>query len=141
MRDWNFNILHTVSIIKQVSITNNPYEGLKLAISWDVELMAVFQLLIIPMRDWNNRDYLLFWKLRLCVSITNNPYEGLKRSMEFFNSKVWVVSITNNPYEGLKRGMGNGKGIRAFVSITNNPYEGLKHRIKFFTLDKESFNY
>ena len=61
-----------------VSITNNPYEGLKRIRS-------------------AKRNYSDF------VSITNNPYEGLKlanSTRDTANSAQ--VSITNNPYEGLK---------------------------------------
>ena len=43
---------------------------------------AMFQLSIIPMRDWNAR--LAFLLLLGGVSIINNPYEGLKRTVPDF---------------------------------------------------------
>ena len=54
MRDWN---LFSGTILEQknddVSITNNPYEGLKPEKFANQEFRELFQLLIIPMRDWN----------------------------------------------------------------------------------------
>ena len=60
-----------------VSITNNPYEGLKQA--------------KVSVED-----------MRRTVSITNNPYEGLKLRNHLNHFHRQAVSITNNPYEGLK---------------------------------------
>ena len=66
---------------RRVSITNNPYEGLKLSCHF----------LFAPSMGW--------------VSITNNPYEGLKLRTTRTRIRILetFVSITNNPYEGLKQ--------------------------------------
>ncbi len=61
---------------KKVSITTNPYEGLKRRFK--------------PFKTESDK-----------VSITTNPYEGLKLD-KCNRQTVFLVSITTNPYEGLK---------------------------------------
>ena len=78
MRDWNLSFGEGILSGWFVSITNNPYEGLKL---------------------WGGSRRCAFKK----VSITNNPYEGLKLIIFQIEESWDNVSITNNPYEGLKQ--------------------------------------
>ena len=152
-----------------VSIINNPYEGLKPETKKYHPVAGEFQLSIIPMRDWNNLQPVLNklntvfqlsiipmrdWNatkesrfpLTWIVSIINNPYEGLKRSeIGCEVEKIISVSIINNPYEGLKlRNWCIYAGFRLLVSIINNPYEGLKPAtaiIPITAVQLQCFNY
>ncbi len=60
-----------------------------------------FQLLQIPIRDWNLLVSLAPWSPP--ISITTNPYQGLKQPQFVTRAFIYAeISITTNPYQGLK---------------------------------------
>ena len=87
-----------------VTITSNPYQGLKL--EW----------LYLPLPQLLGGQ----------VTITSNPYQGLKRKYCNYSHYCYYVTITSNPYQGLKPGDLSSSSFSFRVTITSNPYQGLK---------------
>ena len=141
IRDWNqLHLRLTYEDWKEVSITINPYQGLKprSCLIWSKSFWS--QLLLIPIRDWNWEG--MSTEDLVCeVSITINPYQGLKRCRKNLQVFRILVSITINPYQGLKLLLLSDFTFRYQVSITINPYQGLKQVVCLPRLPLLRLNY
>ncbi len=149
IRDWNIRNCQFDNLLCKISITTNPYQGLKLGGRANRNIIAKFQLLRIPIKDWNlclrlsevTEFYFNYYESlsgiettiprlvthKTPIAITTNPYQGLKRRLPALVLSPFEISITTNPYQGLKhqRLIQSAKLLRR-ISITTNPYQGLK---------------
>ncbi len=86
-----------------ISITTNPYQGLKLESEDEASIADV---------DFN------YYK----------SLSGIETDFSTASCQICRISITTNPYQGLKPILAFIGWIKNKISITTNPYQGLKHR-------------
>ena len=89
---------------RAVTMTLNPYQGLKLKrkFLWLREFWSQWHL--IPIRDWNSYQQAVRvagWPRM--VTMTLNPYQGLKLLTLQIMLGAIDVTMTLNPYQGLKQ--------------------------------------
>ncbi len=110
-----------------LSITHNPFQGLKryvwlVAFSW----MPGSQSHIIPFRDWNWDEPTPRASTKVSSQSHIIPFRDWNCIDDYKRRVDFWLSITHNPFQGLKLGRLYSKISTLRLSITHNPFQGLK---------------